>query len=103
MNKKLIKLTESDLHRIVKESVNKVLLKEDSDENVYNQVKMLRDRFDNIYRNSDYLKPGYEELVGGEDIQNAYFKVQDAFSNLLNIYRRMGIDSYTGESFGGLG
>ena len=74
MNKKLIKLTESDLHRIVKESVNKVLLKEDSDENVYNQVKMLRDRFDNIYRNSDYLKPGYEELVGGEDIQNAYFK-----------------------------
>ena len=29
MNKKLIRLTESDLHRIVKESVNKVLLKED--------------------------------------------------------------------------
>ena len=85
MNKKLIRLTESDLHKIVKESVNKVLLKEDSDENVYNQVKMLRDKFDNIYRNTDYLKPGYEELVGGEDIQNAYFKVQDAFSNLLNI------------------
>ncbi len=103
MNKKLIRLTESDLHRIVKESVNKVLLKEDSCENEYNQVKMLRDRFDNIYRNSDYNKPGVEEFVGGEDIQNAYYKVLDAFSNLLNIYRRMGIDSYTGESFGGLG
>ena len=29
MNKKLIRLTESDLHRIVKESVNKVLNEED--------------------------------------------------------------------------
>ena len=100
MNKRLIRLTESDLHRIVKESVKKALLKEDSCENEYNQVKMLRDRFNNIYRNSDYLKPGFEELVGGKDIQIAYYKVLDAFSDLINIYKRMGIDSYTGESFG---
>ena len=33
MNKKLIRLTESDLHRIVKESVNRIL--KENDENYY--------------------------------------------------------------------
>ena len=100
--KKTIRLTESDLHRIVKESVKRVL-KEDSDEDVYSQVKMLCERFIDIFTNHiDYIKQGNEELVGGEDIKNSYFKVVDAFSELLNIFKRMGIDSYYGESFGGL-
>ena len=35
MNKKLIRLTESDLHRIVKRSVNKVLRESYNDDDVY--------------------------------------------------------------------
>ncbi len=35
MNNKLIRLTESDLHRIVKESVNKILKEFKGDENMY--------------------------------------------------------------------
>ena len=42
MNKKLIRLTESDLHRIVKESVNKVMMRESLDDdpnwNMYNEI-----------------------------------------------------------------
>ena len=57
-------------------------------------------------RDSDYLKQGNENLVGGPDIQDAYFKVVEAFTGLLSIYRRMGAgigDTYHGpESFGGL-
>ena len=48
MNKKLIRLTESDLKQIVKESVKKVL-KEDTDDDEYRQVKMLFERFRDIY------------------------------------------------------
>lgn len=40
MNKKLIRLTESDLHRIVKESVNRVLKEDDSTPNIYNNRSM---------------------------------------------------------------
>ena len=105
MNKKLIRLTESDLKQIVKESVKKVL-KEDTDDDEYRQVKMLFERFRDIYRDSDYLKQGNENLVGGPDIQDAYFKVVEAFTGRLSIYRRMGAgigDTYHGpESFGGL-
>ena len=40
MNKKLIRLTESDLHRIVKESVNRILKEDDSTPNIYNNRSM---------------------------------------------------------------
>ena len=40
MNKKLIKLTESDLHRIVKESVNRILKEDDSTPDIYNNRSM---------------------------------------------------------------
>ena len=42
MNKKLIRLTENDLHRIVKESVNRVMMRESLDDdpnwNMYNEI-----------------------------------------------------------------
>ena len=52
MNKKLIRLTESDLHRIVKESVNKVLR-----ENHKNfQRTMIREFDDDDYEDSDDIE-----------------------------------------------
>ena len=47
MNKKLIRLTESDLHRIVKESVNKVLNESEYDHNAdYLEAKQIIDGMD---------------------------------------------------------
>lgn len=40
MNKKLIRLTEQDLHKIVKESVNRILKEDDSTPNIYNNRSM---------------------------------------------------------------
>ena len=37
MNKKLIRLTENDLHKIVKESVNRILLEQDEQEYIEQQ------------------------------------------------------------------
>ena len=64
MNKKLIRLTESDLHRIVKESVNRALREgiDDGDE-LYNEImhhiEMARDLC-NQYKS--YVK-GYPEAL----------------------------------------
>jgi hypothetical protein len=40
MNKKLIRLTEQDLHKIVKESINRILKEDDSTPNIYNNRSM---------------------------------------------------------------
>lgn len=40
MNKKLIRLTEQDLHKIVKESLNRILKEDDSTPNIYNNRSM---------------------------------------------------------------
>lgn len=40
MNKRLIRLTEQDIHRIVKESVKKILKEDDSAPNIYNNRSM---------------------------------------------------------------
>ena len=50
MNKKLIRLTESDLHRIVKESVNKIV-KEGFDEGM-GVASMLTDKIEDVLTQS---------------------------------------------------
>ena len=78
MNKKLIRLTESDLHRIVKESVNRVL----KEHNIGNILSRLEDEKE------------YYELAGveitEEDAQNVVsllrqgMSMDDAISDVLN-------------------
>ena len=65
MNKKLIRLTESDLHRIVKESVNKVLKEEEgifhSEPNLYNDAYPTRNGIDmyTLGSHNSKVKPIY--------------------------------------------
>jgi hypothetical protein len=53
MNKKLIRLTESDLHRIVKESVNRVL-KEDFNHDQY--VQLVQGAYDKVAEATDLIR-----------------------------------------------
>lgn len=63
MNKKLIRLTESDLHRIVKESVNRVL-----NESYYNSSDS---RFNNLAsRLMEYLKDWFICVPEEDEIKN---------------------------------
>ena len=65
MNKKLIRLTESDLHRIVRESVNKVLKEEEgifhSEPNLYNDAYPTRNGIDmyTLGSHNNKVKPIY--------------------------------------------
>ena len=73
MNKKLIRLTESDLHKIVKRSVNKVLRESYNDDDVYmsNYRDAMSDReesytIDDLFRELkeegyDFLKYSYPD------------------------------------------
>ena len=91
-NKKLIRLTEADLHRIVKESVNNVL-----NEGMW----------DNIKSGWRGAKAGYNYSKGVQDNQNNYndmmqrgvnphvaadsYNKNDAVSNVLSYIRKMNI------------
>lgn len=59
MNKKLIKLTESDLHRIVKETVNRILKEDDSTPNIFNNRSMFANF---IYQTSSKMRGIKESL-----------------------------------------
>ena len=67
MNKKLIRLTESDLHRIVKESVNRVLLKEwDDMRGEYAEgIEMIKD----LYTRLNWVRYGIGEYLNTMDTQ----------------------------------
>lgn len=65
MNKKLIRLTESDLHRIVKESVKRVL-REELDVNKF-FVADEGDGMYNIFSYADFDENGYYVGHEGED------------------------------------
>ena len=73
MNKKLIRLTENDLHRIVKESVNRVLRESQfmNDENIASQYKNMRITYFDIKPliNSDGWKGTFElEFPNADDV-----------------------------------
>ena len=67
MNKKLIRLTESDLHRIVKESVNKVLREaqlNELDPRTYASYASGRQRqADNAEANGDFRISKYQRKI----------------------------------------
>lgn len=92
MNKKLIRLTESDLHRIVKQSVNRVLKESSYDymNKEYYRLKKLYLEFGKIYKESVYTND--DDINGGEDIHNAYLNLDKAFVNLFRILREYGKD-----------
>ena len=72
MNKKLIRLTEQDLHRIVKESVNKAL-REDFDMGM-KIASMLRDKMEDVLRQNgleyDTTQNGFSVYPDNDNIVN---------------------------------
>ena len=70
MNKKLIRLTEQDLHRIVKESVNR-MLKEEFGESM-EVASMLKDKMQDILVQSgleyDYHQDGFNVYPNDNDV-----------------------------------
>lgn len=69
MNKKLIRLTESDLHRIVKESVNRILKESDEWDAYLQQDDDEPTSFE--YDDSNDYNPLYDELIKKE-MHNLY-------------------------------
>jgi len=67
MNKKLIRLTESDLHQIIKESVNKVLT--ELDWKTY--ANAARKRYDNAYADNSGRATNQQELEKGNQLSQA--------------------------------
>ena len=67
MNKKLIRLTESDLHRIVKESVNKILT--ELDWKTY--ANAARKRYGNAYADNSGRATNRQELEKGNQLSQA--------------------------------
>ena len=68
MNKKLIRLTEGDLHRIVKESVNRVMLKEwfgMKGEAVEGWIDLAKD----LYTRLNWVRYGIGEYLNTMDTQ----------------------------------
>ena len=74
MAKKLIRLTESDLHRIVKESVKRILREEDRDDSI--------DDWQNIY--SSY----YDSGLGNDEPDNMAKKFETDMAFAEDDYRR---------------
>jgi DNA mismatch repair ATPase MutL len=67
MNKKLIRLTEQDLHNIVKESVNKILT--ELDWKTY--ANAAKKRYDNAYADNSGRATNQQELEKGNRLSQA--------------------------------
>lgn len=78
MNKKLIRLTESDLHRIVKESVNKIL--KENDENYYYD-----DAIEALQMSDGFL--GFEEWYPAFQDELDVDEAEEIFNKALQNYR----------------
>ena len=72
MTKKLIRLTESDLHRIVEKSVNRILKEDDSTPNIYNNRSM-------------FAKFMYQTMSKMHDINEALF--YDVLNGRINQFK----------------
>ena len=58
MTKKIIRLTESDLHRIVKESVKNILKEHESQDHIFSEKEMQW-----LYDNQDKLSPIQQKVL----------------------------------------
>ena len=92
MAKKLVRLTEGDLHRIIKESVNRVL----NEGNYYEYeeiIDVLNEKFDELKRAIYELQEWYlNNVEHGSDMYNSYAgKYGDEAKKLLSqAYNRLG-------------
>ena len=77
MNKKLIRLTESDIHRIVKESVNRVL-KEENDGSYTIQQYELEGSLKNLAYSRNMAKKAYEAIKKGN--------IEEASKMIITVY-----------------
>ena len=77
MNKKLIRLTESDIHRIVKESVNRVL-KEENDGSYTIQQHELEGSLKNLEYSRNMAKKAYEAIKNGN--------IEEASRMIITVY-----------------
>ena len=83
--KKIIRLTEDDLHRIIKKSVNKVLRENDGEDDyidvdgLYNSLKTYNDKPVNINRDINY-EPSDEEIMAAA----GDFDLDTDFSDLMS-------------------
>ena len=80
MNKKLIKLTESDLHRIVKQSVNKIL-RESHFDDMFNDAEIKFEQIKEIYQGNENELIGYLWHFIGGDKPN-FIKYMETSGNL---------------------
>jgi hypothetical protein len=71
MNKKLIRLTESDLHRIVKESVNRILNEIDGDDG-FNRENRRKEDMDNDFGTAEFFNNGHFPPLGSEGNGETY-------------------------------
>ena len=92
MNKKLIRLTESDLHRIVKESVNKIL-KEGVGDNAYLQQNIQQAIFSLSAVASVLQKESESHVYGGDSEMipdgNAHFEYNKVYELCLKTMRAL--------------
>jgi hypothetical protein len=79
MNKKLIRLTESDLHRIVKESVNRILKETYSD--IYGDGK-------------NYSKTMYDNACYFSDTPEEFDEIMKDRQEYLNSRNRLALDNH---------
>ena len=77
MNKKLIRLNESDLHRIVKESVRKVIKESQF---IGNDVRLSLE----LYRNGDGFGIWLSDDFGGSGIEATGTTPQEAANNIAS-------------------
>ena len=82
MNKKLIRLTESDLHRIVKESVNRIV-EGANDERFLPYLQKTYDRLETEYKNwqfATYKPQGIDDVI--DAISAAMISVRDIIKKI---------------------
>jgi hypothetical protein len=86
MKKKLIRLTESDLHKIVKESVNRILKEEYDKYGMWHSdasINAMSKAFSNYVKGSDVLEKGIKVLRGEINPEATYFEGFGVYRNSL--------------------
>lgn len=83
MNKQLIRLTEQDLHNIIQESVNKILMNE-AFSDYYNVSHFRTDDIDNDYYKSFVVLDGTRAIIGNFD---NYDEAVEFANNMASQYK----------------
>ena len=87
MNKKLIRLTESDLHRIVKESVYSLLeYTKPTNEGIENETSFLphlKRTYENLYREYEHWQYATYKPQGMDDAINAIIEAMHSVQDII--------------------